>query len=123
MTLTEVEFRERIRKVVCKETSADPDGWDPKNPLWGHCAVISLIAQDYFGGELLRVSLTNVPPYAQLRSHYLNKLTNGVEIDFTTEQFSVPLPRLESELRTRKQVLNYPDTLRRYLILASKFQD
>jgi hypothetical protein len=73
--ITQVVFSQILPKVCMRDTSADPEHWTPENRLWGHCAIVSLLAQEYFGGELLRVSLENVEELKYLRSHYINKIS------------------------------------------------
>jgi hypothetical protein len=115
-------FLTRIRNVASRETSADPDGWSDENVLWGHCAVVALLAQDYFGGTLVRGSLENTK-YAHLRSHYWNKLPDGDEVDFTSSQYSdLSIGDLQGEERPRERVLPYPDTLKRYEMLEERFE-
>ncbi len=117
------KFVQIISRICRRDTSADPEHWGEKNPLWGHCAVVSLLAQDQFGGSLIRQSLEGVPGLEYLRSHYINRLPDGEEIDFTIEQFQGrPLALLPAEERTRERILSYPDTARRYEILKSRFQ-
>lgn len=114
-------FVESLKNVASRDTSADPDGWTINNPLWGHCAVVALLAQDVYGGELMRGSLEEVPKYAYLRSHYWNRIDDK-EIDFTKDQYSdLSYTNLESEVRDRSSVLEHPDTVRRYMLLKSRF--
>ena len=102
-----------------RETSADPDGWTPENPLWGHCAVVSVAAQDRFGGALLRASLESFPKWAKMRSHYWNRFPHGGQHDFTEPQFGGDPPQgLEAAERTRAYVLSHAPTLERYKLLS-----
>lgn len=109
---------ERIIPTLCDEkTSADPAGWTKANPLWGHCAVVALLVQEMFGGEILRASLLEIPEFAQMRSHYWNRLPNGTEIDVSRSQFGQQYPTLVGEPKDRHEILNLtknPDTVRRY---------
>lgn len=108
--------------IAAQDTGADPEHWSKDNPLWGHCAVVSLLAQDLYGGELLRHSLEQVNGYEYLRSHYTNQLPDGRELDFTAAQFTFELPKdLSTETRPRERVLGHPDTQRRYELLKSRF--
>lgn len=110
-------FAEMLRRPhVCdRETSADPDGWTPGNPLWGHCAVVATAAQDRFGGSLLRASLEGHPKWTGMRSHYWNRLPHGERRDFTEAQFGGDPPQgLEPIERTRAYVLSHPATLERF---------
>lgn len=119
--MTFEDFLDAVRNVASSDTSSDPDHWTLTNPLWGHCAVVSLLAQDVYGGELVRGSLKNIPAYAYLRSHFWNRI-NGTEIDFTQEQYpDLSYAELDGEERTRDSVLEHPDTVRRYRLLKSRF--
>ncbi len=118
------DFEKLLLEICDAETSMDPGGWTEKNPLWGHCAVVSLLAQDIFGGELLRVSLEGTA-FAQMKSHYYNRLLNSdkTEKDFTREQFGGNYPAgLEVTTRTREYVLSYPPTAKRYELLKSRLR-
>ncbi len=116
------DFAEIVRRAAQRDTSYDPNGWSDENPLWGHCAVVSLLAQDYFGGSLVRGSLAHLPEYAHLKSHYWNKFPNGEEIDFTKEQYKKAIfTDLTHEDRMRDSVLDHPDTAKRYDLLKNRF--
>lgn len=120
--VTPRRFTRIILAVCAQDTSADPDSWTKFNPLWGHCAVIALLAQDLFGGTLLRKSLENVQGLEHIRSHYLNKFPDGREWDFTYTQFAQGLPAdLPVEERTREQLLANANTKQRYEILRSRY--
>ncbi len=117
------KFRELLPMVCSKETSSDPDGWTAENPLWGHCAVVSLVAQDFFGGKLMRASLEGTP-FAKMRSHYWNLLdpkgddSEACFQDFTMAQFGPNPPvGLEAEERTRAYLLGNKETKQRYKTL------
>ncbi len=109
---------EILRQTCEKDTSADPKGWSHLNPLWGHCAVASLVVQNIFGGKLLRVSLENTP-FEFMRSHYFNELPDKSSIDFTQEQFGTRYPKdLIPAKRPRSLVLAHQETRNRYKKLA-----
>lgn len=113
-------FRTLLPQICDRETSADSKGWTTENPLYGHCAVVALLAQDVFGGSMFRASLEPFPEFAHMRSHYWNRLPDGSEIDFTEPQFFGRRPLLVGELRVREKVLTaqYPETVKRYKLLA-----
>ena len=119
-----IEKFSKIISVICnRDTSVDPEHWSTENPMWGHCAIVSLLAQDQFGGTLIRQSLEGVNGFDYLRSHYSNKLSDGIEYDFTLEQFQGRLPtNLPKEERPRGHVLSYPDTQKRYELLKDWFK-
>ena len=114
--------------LCSRETSANPAGWSRENPLWGHCAVVSVIAQDVWGGRILRASLEKDPLFGFMGSHYTNLLGNGAEIDFTRQQFKDNYPKnLGFEERSKEYVLYDPKTgeprqiMERYKTLAWRF--
>lgn len=115
-----MEFIAKLKSIAQADTSADPDGWTPENPLWGHCAVVSLLIQDLYGGDLVRGSLKEHPKYGYLRSHYWNRI-DGKDIDFTKEQYpDLSYSELQAEVRSRESVLEHPDTVRRYELLKAR---
>lgn len=121
MKYTKENFVEVIKEIASKYTSSDPNHWTQDNPLWGHCAVVALLAQDYFGGDLVKGSLKEYEKYSCLKSHFWNRLPTGEEIDFTKEQFKdISIMNLVGEVRSRESVLSYPDTLKRYNFLKKK---
>lgn len=114
-------FQNAVRTICSKETSVNPSQWSEGNPLLGHCAVIALLAQDHFGGLLLRGSLSDTE-FAHLKSHYWNQLPNGSHMDFTAEQFGGKYPNINGKLRSRGQVLK-EDTKERYQKFKKRFED
>lgn len=107
-----------IIESATRDTSANPEHWSPNNPTLGHCAIVALIVQDFFGGELLRASLENTP-FDYAGSHYWNRLPDGSQVDLTIDQFEGQSLDLTGEPRTREYVLSYQETLDRYLILIA----
>ena len=120
-SITVEEFKALLPAICDRETSPDPKHWTAENPLCGHCAVVALVAQNLFGGELLRASLAEIPEFAHMRSHYWNHLADGREIDFTAPQFGRHYPQnLKAEVRARSYVIGYPETAKRYELLVSR---
>ena len=117
MSILVEDFRQLLPFICDKETSLATDGWSADNPLQGHCAVVSLVAQNLFGGDLLRASLENTV-FSAMRSHYWNKLPDGSEVDFTKPQFKDVVLSLEGAVRERSYVLSFPETKSRYQKLA-----
>lgn len=116
--------REKFQEIVVKsgqrETSANPEHWTENNPTLGHCAAVALLAQDIYGGELLRASLEGTE-FAYGRSHYWNLLPDGSEIDFTEPQFEGRKPDLTGEVRNREYLLSSEQTKLRYELLKKAF--
>jgi len=48
--MTTEEFKKTILNICSKDTSSDPANWTKDNPTYGHCAIVSVLAQDKFGG-------------------------------------------------------------------------
>jgi len=85
--MTIEQFQEIIPKICNVDTCKTPEIWTSKNPTQGHCAIISLLAQELFGGTIVRVSLINTP-YEKMVSHFFN-IISGVDYDFTISQFEI----------------------------------
>lgn len=115
-----VHFAKTIPSICAADTAAE-DGttWSDENPTWGHCAVVALMTQKLFGGELLRVSLERTE-FAASRSHYFNRLPDGAVVDATASQFSGRLraAELPAETRERSYLLSNESTKRRYAAFA-----
>jgi hypothetical protein len=92
---THVVFRsfsdiERVIRDAWSAAACDPVDlaqWSPQNPARGQCAVTALVVQELVGGELLLADVCNSDGSRQ-GVHYWNRLTGGLEIDLTREQFS-----------------------------------
>lgn len=121
--ISAAEFEKILPNICGRETSSNPAGWNPKNPLHGHCAVVSLLAQDLFGGELLRISLDGTV-FAEMKSYYYNRLPGGEAYDFTRAQFGNQFPyhrMIIGETRARAYLLSNAETAKRYELLRKKF--
>jgi hypothetical protein len=117
------EFKHTIRNVCDAQTSAHPDQWTDQDPFLGHCTVVSLVAQDVFGGDVLRVDLRAVPGFEKNKWHSWNRLPDGKEIDFTDPELRDRIPKsVPVEVRTRDNLFSYPTIQRRYELLKSRFQ-
>lgn len=121
--VTSEQFEKLLPLICDKETSSDPENWMPENPHWGHCAVVSLVAQNFFGGKLARASLEDTE-FSKMGSHYWNILPDGAGKDFTKPQFLGKELVLSASERTREYVLFDPQTkkpreiMKRYKLLA-----
>jgi hypothetical protein len=105
-----MRLEDRIRAAWCAETCAGE--WTPERPSTGQCAVTALVVQDVYGGELLRALVDG-------QSHYWNRLPGGDELDLTRDQFDTFEP-VDTVVRDRAYVLSFPDTVRRYRLLAER---
>jgi hypothetical protein len=64
---------------------ATVEAWRPDNPARDQCGVTALVVQDLLGGELM-LGEVHVGG-AKVGHHYWNRLPDGVEVDFTADQF------------------------------------
>ena len=88
------------------------DDWNIENPSLGHCAIVSLIVNDYFKGEIYKTKVNGI-------SHYFNIINNNI-IDLTGKQFNNEIDYSNKELKTRKEILSDRDTSFRYELLKQK---
>lgn len=122
--MTQQDFLEKLAQACQVDTSADPDGWTVDNPLWGHCAVAAVLAQEYFGGRIRKASLQDHPKYAYLRSHFWNELPDGTQIDVTAAQYPDLLftELSDPQERTPENILSHPGARERYELLKKRFE-
>ena len=91
----------------CKEQ------WNIDNKTLGHCAIVSLLINDYFGGNICKIKINGI-------SHYFNIINDKI-IDFTSNQFKVDkIDYSNYVIKTRDEVLNNEDTNERYQLLKLK---
>ena len=119
-------LRGAIGRSWCKDTCNEPNKWSSENPAGGQCVSTALVAQDFFGGKILRLDLSRSANkrIADVRSHYFNEI-DGKRIDFSASQFSqdyfevqqlLQNPKNVSEVK-REELLKSEDARRRYVIL------
>lgn len=120
--MTVARFKRILPKICGKDTSYDPDGWTTKNMLWGHGAVVSLLAQSLFQGGILGISLKGTK-FAKMKFHFWNILPDKLQVDFTRAQFNKEYPdksgaeKIESSL-----LLANKNTLKRFELLQERFE-
>lgn len=91
----------------CKEQ------WNIDNKTLGHCAIVALLINDYFGGNICKIKINGI-------SHYFNIINDKI-IDFTSNQFKVDkIDYSNYVIKTRDEVLNNEDTNERYQLLKLK---
>jgi len=113
------KLKQALLDNFSKETYQGKKRWFKNNPAYGHCAVASLIVQDYFGGEIVSV-WANMPDGGQIK--HFNNLINGITIDTTITQFprGTKFTIREFVGDVRQKLLKYKDTQEKYLILKEK---
>ncbi len=120
--MTVRKFKTILPKICGKDTSFDPDGWTKENMLWGHCAVVTLLAQSLFQGGILGVSLKGTK-FAKMKFHFWNMFPDYKQKDFTRSQFDGEFPNgLEVELIAASLLLAGKTTLWRFKLLQERFE-
>lgn len=111
---------ELLQKYLYKVYSIDTcypackDSWNDKNPTLGHCAIVSLIVNDYFGGEIYKIKVDEI-------SHYFNLIDNNV-VDFTSNQFNKKIDYNCKIKKDRLEILQDEDAALRYKMLKMRLQ-
>jgi len=114
--MTLEQLQKYLYKVYSKETCYPScrDGWSINNPTLGHCAIVSLLVNDYFGGEIYKIKVNGI-------SHYFNYIDNNV-VDFTSKQFGMMIDYNNRVKKDRVEILRDEDTLLRYNTLKMRLQ-
>ena len=120
--MTIAEFKKILPKICGKDTSSDPGGWTKENMFWGQGAVVSLLAQSLFQGEILGVNLKDTK-FADLKLHFWNQLPDDTEKDFTRSQFGKKFPKgLIVEMVSVRLLLEGKKRLQRLKLLQERFE-
>jgi len=121
MKISLKQVESAIKKSWGRETCHYKFLWDDKelSESAGHCRVVSLIAQDFLGGEIM---------YSYVRGnskwdHYWNKLPNGKEIDLTKDQFPKNIKFIKPKIISRKKALSSKRTQKGYEILKKRVKN
>lgn len=105
-----------LKSIYSKDTCyhGDVEKWTDANPTTGHCAVVALIIQEFFGWEVCKTTVNRA-------SHYFNILSDGTIIDLTAEQFAPIVPSYKKySIANRNNMLKNKDTKERYLLLKER---
>jgi hypothetical protein len=110
-----------LKQSFSAETSQGRNVWQKDNPAYGHCALVVLIVQDHFGGEIVFAS-AKLPDNKEVK-HYFNKINNEI-VDLTRSQFPSGTVITDKDFTgdIRKSLLSYSETLRKYNILREKIE-
>jgi hypothetical protein len=85
--------------------------WSPATPSRGQCAVTALVLQDYFGGEILKLSVGE-------SWHFYNRI-DGLRLDTTADQF--PLVLDYADVPSDREEALADTTQEQYKELSRKF--
>ncbi len=117
--ITPEQLKQILPTICDKETSYDDKNWSSNNPLYSHCTIASLVAQNLFGGRLLSASLKEYPEYKHMKLHCVNELPDGSIEDFTKDQFGDNYPKgLKFKPKKREDLLKFLSASSRYKLLA-----
>lgn len=105
-----------LYKVYSKDTCYPlcRDDWNDDNSTLGHCAIVSLIVNDYFDGEIYKIKVDGI-------SHYFNLIDNNV-VDFTSNQFNKEINYNGKIKKDRLEILQDGDTVSRYKMLKMRLK-
>lgn len=114
------QLRTRVEKQFAPDTAAA--GFGGSTPSSGHCAAVSVITHELFGGEFVSAIVDG-------RSHWFNRLTVDsrlVDADLTADQFGytsirvAPPGELYEGTRVRSALEVNEETLLRAITLAER---
>jgi ADP-ribose pyrophosphatase YjhB (NUDIX family) len=86
-SLTPLETAIRSNWSVWTADPVDQPTWSSTNPAQGQCASTALVIQDMLGGQLLLADVRHQDGSRQ-GVHFWNRLSDGMELDLTREQFT-----------------------------------
>jgi hypothetical protein len=78
---------ERALRASWAADTCDPDDypWHAGNPARGQCGVTALVLQDLLGGDLMLAEVHR--DGRRTGMHWWNRLSSGIELDLTRDQF------------------------------------
>jgi len=111
------KLRCALENSYCQDTAYElvRDEWNINNKTLGHCAVVALIVNDYFGGTIRKCIVGNI-------SHYFNEVDGNI-VDLTSEQFDSEVNYDDFKVKVREELLGNEDTRCRYENLSLKVKD
>jgi hypothetical protein len=86
MQYTLRQLEQAIRESWGADTADEDDGWSPEHPSRGHCDITSLVVHDLLGGEILAADVYLEDE--RIMAHMWNRLSSGIELDLTRDQFT-----------------------------------
>jgi hypothetical protein len=101
------------RRAFARDTSELPDQWSPDRPSTGHCAVLSMIVQQYFGGQIVRGTT------ADGIVHYWN-VVDGVTVDGTRDQFAADVSFPTVEIHFDRRIMAHSEALAKKSLLLRR---
>ena len=122
---TLVELEHAIRACWTVDTSDDADEWSLDNPSRGQCDITSLVVHDLFGGDLVAADVYR--DGERIEGHMWNRLSSGIEIDLTRDQFRRRETLVNARARPRPATFDpsHPRYHRyeQYLVLSARVRE
>ena len=112
MALDRSKFLCRLKHAWSARTASV---WTPDNPARGQCSVTSLVVQDRLGGTILKTRVAGA-------WHFYNSV-NGERLDFTADQFDVPIVYEDLPARRDEAMLDTSPAQYDALLSALQSQD
>lgn len=114
MTLEQLE--RYLYKIYSKDTCHPScrDEWNDSNPTLGYCAIVSILVNDYFGGEIYKIKVDGI-------CHYFNLIDDNV-VDLTSDQFNKEIDYNGKIRKDKLEILQDKDTLSRYNELKKRLK-
>ncbi len=103
----------------CKKDTCYPEvagKWSEDNKFYGHCAIVALIINDYFGGKIVKCKLVE-----ENISHFYNEIDCKI-IDATISQYNYLPTKVNIHYVNREEILDNPNTLERYSLLKNRIK-
>lgn len=113
-------FKQILLEIYSADTSFNSESWSSSNPTFGHCAVATLVIDDFCEAKDKKIAKIKVDGI----SHYFNVIEGNV-FDTTAAQFGADsvLDYSEMEFSTREYLLSNENTLNRYKTLRKRFEN
>jgi hypothetical protein len=119
---TLAQLEQAIRDGWGRDTIEDDTRWTADNPSCGQCDVTCLVVHDLLGGDILGAGVFLDGEHVE--NHMWNRLSSGIEVDLTREQFKRGEVLGEPTVRQRPAEfpLDHPRYHRyeAYLVLSSR---
>lgn len=113
--MTLEDFALKVSGAWSKNTSYTPNDWTVENPAKGQCAIIALLVQEIFGGDIVKCDVVG-----DKDSHFFNHI-NGQEVDMTISQFPESVEFINHRTVNREEIIKHPGTAERYDLLKNEF--
>jgi hypothetical protein len=119
---TLAQLEQAIRDGWSLDTLEEEDEWTPDNPSRGQCDITSMVVHDLLGGDILAAGV--FLDGERVENHMWNRLSSGIEVDLTREQFK--RGEVLGEMSVRQRPAEFPPDHPRYhryeayLVLSSR---